>query len=256
MCRLRQEGGRQVMKITERFFKVDSEWNVIHLPYRPNGFAIFIFGDRNHFVGKDSSFWLQHYGRNQLLQSLRNKGYTLVNSNLFGRHWGSEKAVSYAKQLIHYVFRQEILNEKIHLLAEGTGALIADELLRSIPDQIRSAAMLNPCLDLQAHHDREKENKFFYKRFIKEIAESYGITEREAAHYPFQSISPYHNLVPVHIWQKLNGSPYPYMLHAKTFEERQMQGGHRVELTLHLSDHPSRIYSAIASFFKTHEKVL
>lgn len=112
MNRLRQEGGRQAMKITERFFKVGSEWNVIHLPYRPNGFAVFIFGDRNHFVGEESSFWMQHHGRNQLLTSLRNQGYTLVNSNLFGRHWGSEKAVHYAKQLIHYVFRQEILNEK------------------------------------------------------------------------------------------------------------------------------------------------
>lgn len=100
------------MKITERFFQMDSEWNVVHLPYKPNGFLVFIFGDRNHFVGEDSSFWLQHYGRNQLLTSLRNKGYTLVNSNLFGRHWGSEKAVAYAKQLIHYVFKQEILNEK------------------------------------------------------------------------------------------------------------------------------------------------
>lgn len=128
---------------------------------------------------------------------------------------GLRKAVAYAKQLIHYVFKQEILNEKIHLLAEGTGALIADELLRSIPNQIRSAAMVNPCLDLQAHHKREKENKFFYKQFIKEIAESYGITERKAADYPFKSISPYHNLVPVHIWQRLNGSPYPYMIHAK-----------------------------------------
>lgn len=256
MSRLRQEGGRQVMKITERFFQVDSEWNVVHLPYRPNGFLVFIFGDRNHFVGEDSSFWLHHYGRNQLLTGLRNKGYTLVNSNLFGRHWGSEKAVAYAKQLIHYVFKQEILNEKIHLLAEGTGALIADELLRSIPNQIRSAAMVNPCLDLQAHHKREKENKFFYKQFIKEIAESYGISEREATDYPFKSISPYHNLVPVHIWQRLNGSPYPYMIHAKTFEERQLKGRHSVGLTLHLSEHPQRIHSAIANFFKTHEKVL
>ncbi|MFN2747103.1 MULTISPECIES: hypothetical protein [Bacillus] len=244
------------MKITERFFKVDSEWNVIHLPYRPNGFAVFIFGDRNHFVGEDSSFWLQHHGRHELLTSLRNKGYTLVNSNLFGRHWGSEKAISYAKQLIHYVFKQEILNGKIHLLAEGTGALITDELLRSIPDQIRSAALLNPCLDLQAHHQREKENKFFYKQFMKEIAESYRISEREAADYPFKSISPYHNLVPVHIWQRLNGSPYPYMIHAKTFEERQQKGDYRVGLTLHLFDHPQRLHSAIAQFFKMHEKVL
>ncbi|MDA1475934.1 hypothetical protein [Bacillus changyiensis] len=244
------------MKITERFFKVDSEWNVIHLPYQPNGFAVFIFGDRNHFVGEDSSFWLQHYDRKRLLACLKNEGYTVVNSNLFGRHWGSEKAVEYAKQLIQYVFRQEILNEKIHLLAEGIGALVADELLRLIPNQIRSAALLNPCLDLQAHHLSEKENKFFYKQFMKEISESYSISEREAISYPFKTISPYHNLVPVHIWQKMTGSPYPYTRHAKPFEERQLRGKYQVELTLHLFDRSDRITSAIVDFFKAHEKVL
>lgn len=43
---------------------------------------------------------------------------------------GAEKAVTYAKQLIHSVLKQEILNPKIHILAEGMGALVADELLR------------------------------------------------------------------------------------------------------------------------------
>ncbi len=35
------------MGITERFFQFGSELNVIHLPYRPNGFCIFILGGQN-----------------------------------------------------------------------------------------------------------------------------------------------------------------------------------------------------------------
>lgn len=68
------------MGITERYFQLGTEHNVIHLPYRPNGFGIFILGDRTHFVGNHSSFWLQHYGRNQLLNMLRNEGYTLLTA--------------------------------------------------------------------------------------------------------------------------------------------------------------------------------
>lgn len=32
------------MGITERYFQLGTEHNVIHLPYRPNGFGIFILG--------------------------------------------------------------------------------------------------------------------------------------------------------------------------------------------------------------------
>ena len=34
------------MTITERFFQIETEWNVIHLPFKPNGFGILIIGDR------------------------------------------------------------------------------------------------------------------------------------------------------------------------------------------------------------------
>ncbi|MGV4320868.1 hypothetical protein [Bacillus mojavensis] len=245
------------MGITERYFQLGTEHNVIHLPYRPNGFGIFVLGDRTHFVGNDSSFWLQHYGRNQLLNMLRDEGYTIFNSNLFGRHWGAEKAVTYAKQLIHFVLKQEILNPKIHILAEGMGALVADELLRFSPDHIRSAAMLNPCLDLQAHYESEKENKFFYKQFLKEVSESYEIPEKEAASLRYKTIETYPSRVPVHIWQRMTGSPYPYSLHAEVFKEKQQRKqGCPVDITFHLFEHPSRIYASICKFFHSHEKEL
>ncbi|MBD0405762.1 hypothetical protein ICW23_01180 [Bacillus sp. 1021] len=244
------------MGITERFFQLGSELNVIHLPYRPNGFCIFILGDRTHFVSGDSSFWLEHEGRNQLLNTLRDRGYTIFNSNLYGRHWGSEKAAAYARQLIHYVLKQETLNPKIHLLAEGMGALIADQLLQSSPEHIRSAAMLDPCLDLQAHFESEKENKFFYKQFLRETAQSFGVSEKEASSLTYQTITGCRTSVPVHIWQRTTGAPYPYTLHANAYKEAREKTGCKTDITYHMLENPARMYRAVCRFFRSHEKDL
>lgn len=244
------------MTIFERFFQFESEWNVIHIPYRPNGFGVLILGDRNHFVKPDSSFWLQNAGRYRLLQFLLSEGYTIFYSNLFNPHWGAKKAVDYTSHVIHYVLKNEILNEKIHIIAEGSGALVAANLLNGSEEQIRTAAMLTPCLDLQSYYENEKENKFFYKQLVKQLVKSYGIHEHEIDKIPFQTIIPYHNKVPVHIWQRMNGAPYSYDAHAKIFEENQLIGPYEVKISYYLSDHSSRIPSSILKFFKRHEKQL
>ncbi len=44
------------MGITERYFQLGTEHNVIHLPYRPNGFGIFILGDRTTLSGIIQAF--------------------------------------------------------------------------------------------------------------------------------------------------------------------------------------------------------
>lgn len=65
---------------------------------------------------------------------------------------------------------------------------------------------MNPCLDLQAHYESEKENKFFYKQFLKEVSKSYGISEKEAEAIRYKTIQSYPSGVPVHIWQRITGS--------------------------------------------------
>lgn len=116
--------------------------------------------------------------------------------------------------------------------------------------------MLNPCLDLQAHYESEKENKFFYKQFLKEVSKSYGISEKEAEALRYKTIQSYPSGVPVHIWQRMTGAPYPYSVHAEVFKEKQQKQGSPVDMTFHLFEHPSRIYASICKFFHSHEKEL
>jgi pimeloyl-ACP methyl ester carboxylesterase len=157
-----------------RNFQLDTEWNVIHYPERPQGFGILIIGDERHFVDSKTSFWLQNEGKSVLLKSLLDAGYTVFYSNLYGKNWGSEKAVKLSKRLYQHVIRSEILNEKIHILAEGMGALVALKLIQEMNECVRSVVLLNPILSLDHQLELEKDRKFFYKKMIKELSKSFN----------------------------------------------------------------------------------
>jgi hypothetical protein len=157
-----------------RNFKLDTEWNMIHYSEKPNGFGILIIGDERHFVDENKSFWVQNEGKHQLINQLRNEGYTIFYSNLYGKHWGSNKATWMAERLYHHMMRTEILNSRIHILAEGMGALTALKLMKSI-DCIRSIVFINPIFSLKTHIEQEKEHKFFYKKLLREISSAYEI---------------------------------------------------------------------------------
>ncbi|MDQ0232292.1 hypothetical protein [Metabacillus malikii] len=242
--------------ITERFFQLETEWNVVHLPYRPNGFGIFIIGDRSCFVEEQTSFWQQHYGRNQLMKDLKYHGYTLFQSNLYGCNWGSPDAVSMAKQLYHLMMKKEILNHRIHLLAEGMGALTALQLMEVMPEKIRSVAMMNPCLDLQAHLEKEKEHKFFYKQLVQEIAKAYHIDSKKVQTMKLPSMSEHTATLPVRIWQRMNSTVYSANDHCKKYESLRENLGSPIQLIYHIGDNPYRLNQSIIKFFKENEKIL
>ncbi|MGD6817650.1 hypothetical protein ACQCVE_11355 [Metabacillus sp. 113a] len=244
------------MEIYDRFFKFESEWTVIHTPYQPNGFGVFLLGDKNHFVDSDSSFWMQHLGRKQLLAALRKAGFTIIQSNLHGSHWGSPKAGNLAEKLLHLLPKKEILNDKVHILAEGTGALAAMDLMQRCPERIRSIGLFNPCLDLQGYYRDEKNNKLFYKRLTREIAAAYEVEEKELESIPLRSLHPSESRVPVKIWDRMSGTPFPYQKHSKVFEELRKQQGSPIELILHLGEQPYRIHQSVIKFFTLHQKNL
>lgn len=191
-----------------RTFQLDTEWSIVHYPYQPNGFGILIIGDERSFVEKDMNFWTQNEGRLGLINSLKEKGYTAFYSNLYGRHWGSDKATKLAKQLYYYVIRREILNDKIHIFAEGMGALVALKLISELKGKIRSIVLVNPIYSLKSQLHHEKEHKFFYKKLIKEIAAAYEIDMKEVEAMVEEMEEP--EMLPNHLPMKvihiLNGS--------------------------------------------------
>ncbi|KKK36951.1 hydrolase [Mesobacillus campisalis] len=190
-----------------RNFKLDTQWNMIHYPYKPNGFGILILGDERHFVEEKNSFWMQNEGKRMLLENWRQCGYTIFYSNLYGLNWGSDKAVDLAKGLLAHVKRNEILNGKIHVVAEGMGALTALKLISSGMD-IRSLLLINPILSLGQHLQQEKEHKFFYKKLIKELSLSYQVDrgQVEAMFEDQGSMPEFSKDIPVRIIHILAGS--------------------------------------------------
>ena len=152
-----------------RNFQMDTQWNIIHYPEKPTGFGILIIGDERHFVDDSKCFWTQNEGKLAIIDELKKSGYTIFSSNLYGRNWGSDHAVELAQRLYQQVIRSEILNNKIHLIAEGMGALVAVRLMEKMKGQLRSVVLLNPILSLKSHIELEKEHKFFYKKLMREL---------------------------------------------------------------------------------------
>ncbi|MEH7253488.1 hydrolase [Neobacillus niacini] len=156
-----------------RNFQMDTQWNIIHYPEKPTGFGILIIGDERHFVDENKCFWSQNEGRLAIIDELKKSGYTIFSSNLYGRNWGSDHAVELAQRLYQQVIRSEILNNKIHLIAEGMGALVAVRLMEKMKGQLRSVVLLNPILSLKNHIELEKEHKFFYKKLMRELTSAH-----------------------------------------------------------------------------------
>jgi hypothetical protein len=154
---------------------MDTQWNIIHYPGKPTGFGILIIGDERHFVDDSKCFWTQNEGKLAIINQLKESGYTIFSSNLYGRNWGSDQAVDLAQRLYQQVIRSEILNNKVHLIAEGMGALVAVKLMEKMKGQLRSVVLLNPILSLKKHIELEKEHKFFYKKLVREVTAAHKI---------------------------------------------------------------------------------
>ncbi|WP_026693267.1 hypothetical protein [Peribacillus kribbensis] len=238
--------------INQRSFLLDGQYSMIYYPERPSGFAVMIIGDRNHFVEEKTSFWLQHPGRNEIVTQLKSLGYMLFSSNFYGASWGSDRAADLAKRLYHMVMKSEILNERFHILAEGTGALTAMKVADLLKDQIRSVVFLNPCLSLQKKIQKEKEQKFFYKKIINEISHAYGWNKQESAE--FLRSPEAENLeisVPLKIIHILgNGAEDQSELY------KSIQNKSHLEIQFLLAEKRYKIAAQARSFFRKYETIL
>lgn len=241
------------MCIRKRVYQLDGEWTIVLVPEQPNGFGVFIFGDVSHFVDADTSFWLQNYTRATIIDELLKAGYTVYTSNLYGRHWGAPAAVRLAERIYKFVHKQEILNSRIHILAEGMGGLTANSFQHNKSSRIRSAAYFNPCMNVGDLILQEQKHKLFYKRLIKEIAHAYGV-EREDVIEILDKKEIEIARCPVKIWHHSIKSPYS-LEQIREYERLQELAGSPIELTL-LSDSYQSLGRKIIRFFQLHESNL
>ncbi|MFA9555836.1 hypothetical protein ACERII_00815 [Evansella sp. AB-rgal1] len=212
------------MSIKKRYIIIEEKECHIHLPVKPNGYAILILGDRNHFVNKEESLWTQHPARKMLMTFFLEKGYTIFYAEQDGAHWGNDQLFSVLERLVHHVRKTEIINEHIHIFAEGMGALLALRFLKNAHMNIRSAVLFNPCLYLSEQYELEKKNKFYYRKFIKEIRNAYGIAEKEVESLCKNQTNSIQNMVirnPVKVFQAIYQAPYPSVNHIQLFSKKK-----------------------------------
>ncbi len=242
-----------------RNFKLDTEWNIIHYPERPNGFGILMIGDERHFVNRSSCFWTQNEGKRSLLNIWKKEGYTVFYSNLYGRNWGSEKAVDLAIRLCSHTLRNEILNDSIHIVAEGMGALIALKLLALSDIKIRSLVLINPILSLSAHLEQEKENKFFYKKLAAELEAAYEMdfSQLRKRLYEEDATSVFNKETPIKIIHFLSGNrSYKQSKLIRDLSIKWEEEDLPVTISYALPEKKPQLGSQIVQFFTKYEQVL
>ncbi|MCM2533703.1 hydrolase [Neobacillus pocheonensis] len=238
-----------------RNFQMDTEWNIIHYPEKPTGFGILIIGDERHFVDENKCFWSQNEGKLAIINQLKESGYTIFSSNLYGRNWGSENAVELAQRLYQHVIRSEILNNKVHILAEGMGALIAIKLVEKMKGTLRSLILLNPILSLKYHLEQEKEHKFFYKKVMKELTVAYQ-REQELLERDIFNMEERVTLefdVPVKIIHVLSGGK---AYNQSKLIQQMVKNIDTIETSYILPEKKQQLGRMFIKFFKSHESVL
>ncbi|KMK74773.1 alpha/beta hydrolase [Alkalihalobacillus pseudalcaliphilus] len=248
------------MTVYTHYFHMEEQANVVYLPQRPNGFAIILLSDNDRTVEKNSSIWERHPERHSFLLSLLEEGYTVIASQLFGKHWGSERACEYMEQLHHYLVKKQILNEKFHFFAEGAGALVVLKLLEKRPQLIRSAFLLNPCIYLERIFQEEKQSKLFFKRFIQELSAAHGVEENDVTKEYCQAFIQFEHWVdcaPIHIYHMMADKRFKVASHSRPFEQEFVKKNLPVSLSLYgLGKSFSSFKQPVRSFFKKNEKKL
>ncbi len=82
----------------------------------------FLLSEHEQAVENGTSIWQQHPEREQFIEQLLAQGYIVFTSELFGRHWGSQRACDYAERLYHFMMKNYILNKKNSFICRRHGS--------------------------------------------------------------------------------------------------------------------------------------
>ncbi|WP_059103972.1 hypothetical protein [Shouchella shacheensis] len=163
------------MSIHVRYVDFGGCTNTCFLPERPNGFVLLLLHDHDQAEDDFATYWVRSPQRKAFVDKLLEEGYTVLTSSLYEKHWGGERAVNHASQLVHLLLKKETLNDRIHILAEGTGALVARQLFASPQLHVRSAVFVNPQLSFVHAYEQKQKNELSKKRFKEEVANAFGV---------------------------------------------------------------------------------
>jgi hypothetical protein len=240
-------------------FQLEQQWCMVHYPEKPNGFAIFIIGDQQNYVNEETSFFLENKGKSVMIDKFTEAGYLVYYSNLFGRNWGNDPSVKHAYRLYQFIIRQEILNSKIHVLAEGMGVLIAIKLIPLMRENIRSVVLISPCISLDAHIKQEQKRKFFYKKLMKEIQIAFNKSEDECLEmFKYESFYPLKETKKaICIFQLIDNNSYKGQDEVlKELIEYRNKNNYRTKFHFIMSDNQVNMTSKMISIFKGQENNL
>lgn len=239
--------------INHKTFQLNKEWTTIFYPEQPSGFAIMLLGGDKHYINEKANFWLDHPGKKQMLEYLLKRGYTVFSSYLSSAHWGNAEAADLAMEMYAFFIRKEIVNERIHIIAEGTGALVLDTICHKLKEKVRSVVLLNPILSVKQSYEKEEINKFFYKKMKKELYEAYHLDDHTFKEWmekkPDTTLGKNMPVLIVHVLDKLESNlPIKY---------NSFIDNHPLSEIKYIT--PEKRYIIpyqINSFFKNHEKDL
>ncbi|WP_054710639.1 hypothetical protein [Bacillus sp. JCM 19041] len=155
------------MPVYVRYIDLNGCKNSYCLPEQPNGFAVFVISDSSILTKAEVK---------RLINYLVHSGYTVFSTSLLNAHWGSPKAVNHARNLIQLFLKKETVNKRIFLYVEGSGALIARQLLNDNDISIRAAAVMKPFFTLESVLKEKQADDLARKRFQKEVKEAYELT--------------------------------------------------------------------------------
>ena len=139
------------------------------------------------------------------------------------------------------------------------GALVAAKLVPLFEASFRSVVMINPCLSLKEFFNREKNNKLFYKRFLKELKKAYHLKESELEETISKiEIGNYKQMpVPTKIIYCLHATPYSLQEHVRPYEQHCNVDKHTVDVSIFSSTKPyQELAIPIIEFLHLNEKHL
>ncbi|MEQ6375480.1 hypothetical protein RZN22_02910 [Bacillaceae bacterium S4-13-58] len=209
-----------------RMFHLKQEPCFVHVPNKPNGFAILYLGDQGQRVDEDHTFWWENPNRKEILRGLLDQGYVLFTSRLFMDHWGNDRSIELLDHLYHKVVRTEIINSRIHVLAEGMGALAALKWGSKSNQYIRSFVFLSPCIDLNEYYKKESENRVGKQRIRKQIAKAYNMEKEDLDEIEkqeetiFEDYNEWISTIPSILFQDPKDGSYPVESHGRKWESK------------------------------------